>query len=343
MQPFVTGALMVLGGGFLVANARLLLEYARFRRIRAGALLIWPTQKPPYYRLALALGLVFGLLLFYKIVVLHRQAFGEGMMFLYYGYVLPLSLRIRRGFYEDGIWADNAFIPYSEVGGISWREGKQQVTLIVISRLRHLARRLAVPVENYAAARRLLRDKVAQHDIHFAGTGLDLGGHDAREDRRRVDEAVDRDQHSRASRRSTGGGGAPPRVMKLTDWPISPGALTCQPDLPGKGFLKVSLVNIPIKVFPATESSATISFNQLHGECQTRIQQKRWCPTCSREVPNSEIVKGYEFERGRYVVLAEEDFEKVRPESTRVIDLAQFADESAIDPMYVDRDLLPRA
>jgi DNA end-binding protein Ku len=104
-----------------------------------------------------------------------------------------------------------------------------------------------------------------------------------------------------------------------------------------KGFLKISLVNIPIKVFPATESSATLSFNQLHGECQTRIQQKRWCPHCNREVPNSEIVKGYEFEKGHYVVVTEDDFEKVRPQSTRVIDLAQFADESAIDPIYVDR------
>src|SRR6185437_3467462 len=104
-----------------------------------------------------------------------------------------------------------------------------------------------------------------------------------------------------------------------------------------KGYLKISLVNIPVKVFPATETSGTISFNQLHGECQTRIQQKRWCPQCSREVPNSEIVKGYEFEKGRYVVMSEEDIDKVRPESTRVIDLVQFADDSAIDPMYVDR------
>src|ERR1700716_1372241 len=104
-----------------------------------------------------------------------------------------------------------------------------------------------------------------------------------------------------------------------------------------KGFLKISLVNIPIKVFPATESSGTISFNQLHGACQTRIQQKRWCPSCNREVPNSEIVKGYEFEKGRYVIMSEEDFDKVRPESTRVIDLVQFADDSSIDPIYVDR------
>ena len=100
-----------------------------------------------------------------------------------------------------------------------------------------------------------------------------------------------------------------------------------------KGFLKISLVNIPVRVFPATDAAATISFNQLHGECQTRIQQKRWCPSCEREVPNSEIVKGYEFEKGRYVVMQEEDMSKVRPESTRVIDLVQFTDAVAIDPI----------
>ena len=104
-----------------------------------------------------------------------------------------------------------------------------------------------------------------------------------------------------------------------------------------KGYLKISLVNIPIKVFPVSESGATISFNQLHAECQMRIQQKRWCPSCEREVPHSEIAKGYEFEKGRYVVMEEEDIAKVRPESTRVIDLVQFTDASAIDPIYVER------
>ena len=104
-----------------------------------------------------------------------------------------------------------------------------------------------------------------------------------------------------------------------------------------KGFLKISLVNIPVRVFPATDAAATISFNQLHAECQTRIQQKRWCPHCEREVPNSELVKGYEFEKGRYVVMNEEDMSKVRPESTRVIDLVQFTDATAIDPIYVER------
>jgi DNA end-binding protein Ku len=104
-----------------------------------------------------------------------------------------------------------------------------------------------------------------------------------------------------------------------------------------KGYLKVSLVNIPVKVFPATESAASLSFNQLHAECQTRIQQKRWCPHCEREVPNTELVKGYEFEKGRYVVVSEDDLQKVRVESTRVINLVQFADVAEIDPIYVDR------
>jgi DNA end-binding protein Ku len=104
-----------------------------------------------------------------------------------------------------------------------------------------------------------------------------------------------------------------------------------------KGYLKISLVNIPVRVFPATDAAATISFNQLHKECRTRIQQKRWCPTCQVEVPNSDLVKGYEFEKGKYVVLEEEDIAKVRPESTRVINVVQFADASMIDPVYVER------
>jgi DNA end-binding protein Ku len=104
-----------------------------------------------------------------------------------------------------------------------------------------------------------------------------------------------------------------------------------------KGYLKVSLVNIPIRVFPATDSAASISFNQLHEVCQTRIQQKKWCPHCEREVPNSELVKGYEFEKGRYVIVSEEDIEKVRPASTRVIDLQQFAERDELDPIYFER------
>jgi DNA end-binding protein Ku len=104
-----------------------------------------------------------------------------------------------------------------------------------------------------------------------------------------------------------------------------------------KGYLKISLVNIPVRVFPATDAAATISFNQLHNVCRSRIQQKRWCPTCEVEVPNTDLVKGYEFEKGKYVVLEEDDLAKVRPESTRVINVVQFADAKLIDPVYVER------
>jgi hypothetical protein len=182
IQPAVTAVLLLFGVGFLLADARLLFEYLRFRKRRRNALLIWQSPAPPYYTMALAIGVVLGFLVLYKVVVLHRQVFGEGMMFLYYAYLLPLNRNIGRGFYEDGIWADTIFIPYNEVGGVSWREGEHQVTLIIISRLKNLAERLSVPGDKYGAARRLLRDKIGEHEIHFFGTGLDLGLHDERDE-----------------------------------------------------------------------------------------------------------------------------------------------------------------
>ena len=180
-QRVLNGVLLVLGGGFLIANARIVFQYLTFRRRRRTALLTWTAPKPPYYTLVLMIGAAVGILGIAKILV-HRQVFGETMMFVYYACLTPLSRRIKRGFYGDGIWADTSFIAYNEVGGISWREGEHQVTLMVISRLRNLARRLAVPIEHYGAARRLLRDKIAAHDIHFFGTGLDLGEHDERDE-----------------------------------------------------------------------------------------------------------------------------------------------------------------
>jgi DNA end-binding protein Ku len=104
-----------------------------------------------------------------------------------------------------------------------------------------------------------------------------------------------------------------------------------------KGHLRLSLVTIPIRVYPATNPGATIHFNQLHRECLTRIQYRKWCPTHNRAVANDEIVKGYEFERGRYVALEEADIAKVRPESTRVINLRQFASAAALDPMLLEQ------
>lgn len=182
VQATIAATFLLLGAGFLVANARLALQYVKYMKRRRGALLTWRGPKPPYYAMQLAIGVFLGLILFYNVVRLHRNVFGEAMMFLYYAYLFPLSQTMARGFYEDGIWADSAFIPYNEIGGIAWREGDHAVALIITSRLRNLARRLIVPGNHYAAARRLLRDKIAKHDIHFSGTGLDLLDHDERED-----------------------------------------------------------------------------------------------------------------------------------------------------------------
>jgi hypothetical protein len=176
--------LLVLGIGFLVANVRIGLDALRFLRRRSSALLTWRGQRPRYYGLQLGLGVVLGLLLFYDIVVLGRpapQLFGVAMMFLYYGYLMPLSRRIGRGFYADGIWAESGFVPYWKIGAVSWREA-EEVALVIVLRLRSLARTLVVPGTHYAAARRLLRDKIAAHDIELLRTGLQLGAHDERDD-----------------------------------------------------------------------------------------------------------------------------------------------------------------
>ena len=174
--------LLVLGVGFLCANLRLFAQFVRFLKIRSSALLTWPGRRPPFYGLLLVLGAVLALLIVYKLAVLHQhpiQVFGESMMLVYYAYALPLSLRIGRGFYEDGIWADGGYIPYSRIGGMSWREGAE-LKLVLIYRMRAFARALVVPDRYYGAARRLLRDKIAAHDIHFTGKALDLGEDDAK-------------------------------------------------------------------------------------------------------------------------------------------------------------------
>ena len=176
--------LYVLGVGFLLANLRLFFQFIRFLRLRSTALLTWPSRKPPFYGLALALGAVLSVLVVFKLVVLHQpplRVSGEAMMVVYYGYAVPLSLKIGRGFYEDGIWADGGFISYSRIGGLTWREG-EQLTLVMIHRMQAFAQRLVVPEMYYGAARRLLRDKIAAHDIHFIGKPLDLGVHDERDD-----------------------------------------------------------------------------------------------------------------------------------------------------------------
>jgi DNA end-binding protein Ku len=99
-----------------------------------------------------------------------------------------------------------------------------------------------------------------------------------------------------------------------------------------KGAISFGLVTIPVAVYPATEEK-TLKFNQLHDEDLGRIRYKRMCEKDGEIVDFDHIVKGYEYDKDRYVVLTDEDFDKVPIESSRAIDIQQFVDLEEIDPM----------
>ncbi len=181
-QHAVAILLTTIGAGFLLANLRIGFQLLRSARLKSSALLTWPGRTRAYPRLALVMGIVLALVIAVKLVVLHRlDVFGESMMLLYYVHLVPLDERIGRGFYQEGLWLDSGFLPYAAIGGLAWRETPEP-TLVVLPRMTRLAKRLVVPPEHYAEARRLLRDKIHHHDIHFTGKALDLGAHDERED-----------------------------------------------------------------------------------------------------------------------------------------------------------------
>lgn len=102
------------------------------------------------------------------------------------------------------------------------------------------------------------------------------------------------------------------------------------------GSISFGMVSIPVKLFGATESK-DISFNLLHATCGTRLQQRRWCPTDEIDVPWNETARGYEYAKGQYVVLTEEDFERLPLPSKHTIDLSAFVEEKEIDPVFYER------
>jgi DNA end-binding protein Ku len=102
-----------------------------------------------------------------------------------------------------------------------------------------------------------------------------------------------------------------------------------------KGSISFGLVNIPIKLYSATEDRV-MSFNQL---CPNghRIQYKRWCPVEEKEVPYAEIKKGYEIAKDNYVIVEKSDFEKIQIKSTKTIDIREFVDMKELDPIFIEK------
>jgi DNA end-binding protein Ku len=102
------------------------------------------------------------------------------------------------------------------------------------------------------------------------------------------------------------------------------------------GAINFGLVTIPVKLFTAVRTDE-LSFNMLHAKDDGRIKYERICSIDGKPVPWDEIVKGYEYEKGEYVVLTDEDFKKVNPEATQSVDILEFVDLDTINPMYFDK------
>ncbi|MFO7694228.1 MAG: hypothetical protein R6V57_14160 [Vicinamibacterales bacterium] len=178
------GTLMFLFGvGFLAANLLTARVCVQDWRRRHDAILAWRMPPPRYAALPALISVGLGILIVYKLVVLEwhvSRLFGEAMMLTYYGYLYPLSLRLKRGFYEQGVRLDRGFARWAGITGLSWRHEGPPV--LIVAHAHQQAGRLTVPLEQLGAARRVLRDRIAAHQIHFTPGPLDLGGHDERQD-----------------------------------------------------------------------------------------------------------------------------------------------------------------
>jgi hypothetical protein len=184
-ERFLPAVLVAFGLGFFLANLRLAAEQIAYLRRRSQARLVWPSRRPPYYGLYAWVGVTLALVIVAKVLVIRWPTVivhivGETMMFLYYACLLPLSLRIRRGFYERGIWFDGGFLPYAAIGSVSWRD-EDELALMVVPRRTRRARRLAVPPTSFGEARKLLRELIANGTIRFSETELRLGVADDRD------------------------------------------------------------------------------------------------------------------------------------------------------------------
>lgn len=103
------------------------------------------------------------------------------------------------------------------------------------------------------------------------------------------------------------------------------------------GQIAFGLVSIPVKLFSATEASERISFNMIHKECGSRIQQQLFCPKDERTIDRAEVLKGYEFSKGQYVLFTDDELKQLEEKATQQIDIVEFLPSSQIDPIYFSK------
>jgi DNA end-binding protein Ku len=102
-----------------------------------------------------------------------------------------------------------------------------------------------------------------------------------------------------------------------------------------KGYISFGLITIPIKLFAAARTER-VSFNQIHQPCSGRIKQQTFCPQCNRLVERSELVKGFEVEKDRYVIVNDEEVKAIAPPSSDTMEILEFIKAEGIDPIYFD-------
>lgn len=100
-----------------------------------------------------------------------------------------------------------------------------------------------------------------------------------------------------------------------------------------KGSISFGLVNIPVRMFAATEDK-DIRFKYIHRKCQAPIKYEKVCPSCGEKIGPEDIVRGYEYEPGHFVILEEKDFEAIKPKAGRAIEIIDFVNLKEIDPIF---------
>lgn len=102
-----------------------------------------------------------------------------------------------------------------------------------------------------------------------------------------------------------------------------------------RGSIVLSLVTIPVQLYAAARSERTY-LHQIHKECNTRVKQPLFCPTCNRFVERNEIIKGFEFDEGQYVLMEDKEIKKLAATSSRTLEILAFTKLSEIDPIFFD-------
>jgi DNA end-binding protein Ku len=105
----------------------------------------------------------------------------------------------------------------------------------------------------------------------------------------------------------------------------------------GSATISFGLVSVPIQMYSSGESAATISFNWLHKKCGTRVKQQYYCPKDDEVVERDDMVKGYEFQKGQYVLFTKDELKSLEEKGTGSIDVREFVEEKHVDRRYVDR------